>query len=147
MKASHFLTKDEQKEVIAAIMRAEKETSGEVRVHIETKCNGDPKVRALRAFHKLGMARTAARNGVLVYVACESHSFAVLGDKGINDVVPDGFWKDVVALMGEHFRNEDYPGGLIAGIDLIGEKLKAFFPYQQDDVNELPDDISFEDSE
>lgn len=147
MKASQFLSKEQKKEVVAAIMEAEKATSGEIRVHIETSCNGDPKIRALRTFHKLKMARTAARNGVLVYVACDSHRFAVIGDKGINAVVPAGFWKDVVAAMGEFFKKEEYTQGLVKGVSMIGEKLKAFFPYQSDDVNELPDDISYGDGE
>ncbi len=147
MKASQFLSKEQKKEVVAAIMEAEKATSGEIRVHIETSCNGDPKIRALRTFHKLKMARTAARNGVLVYVACDSRRFAVIGDKGINAVVPAGFWKDVVAAMGEFFKKEEYTQGLVKGVIMIGEKLKAFFPYQSDDVNELPDDISYGDGE
>lgn len=147
MKAREFLSKEQKKEVVAAIMEAEKATSGEIRVHIETSCNGDPKIRALRTFHKLKMARTAARNGVLVYVACDSRRFAVIGDKGINAVVPAGFWKDVVAAMGEFFKKEEYTQGLVKGVIMIGEKLKAFFPYQSDDVNELPDDISYGDGE
>ncbi|MDY6277559.1 MAG: TPM domain-containing protein [Bacteroidales bacterium] len=147
MKARQFLSKEQKKEVVAAIMEAEKATSGEIRVHIETSCNGDPKIRALRTFHKLKMARTAARNGVLVYVACDSRRFAVIGDKGINAVVPAGFWKDVVAAMGEFFKKEEYTQGLVKGVIMIGEKLKAFFPYQSDDVNELPDDISYGDGE
>ena len=147
MKARQFLSKEQKKEVVAAIMEAEKATSGEIRVHIETSCNGDPKIRALRTFHKLKMARTAARNGVLVYVACDSRRFAVIGDKGINAVVPAGFWKDVVAAMGEFFKKEEYTQGLVKGVIMIGEKLKAFFPYPSDDVNELPDDISYGDGE
>ncbi len=147
MKARQFLSKEQKKEVVAAIMEAEKATSGEIRVHIETSCNGDPKIQALRTFHKLKMARTAARNGVLVYVACDSRRFAVIGDKGINAVVPAGFWKDVVAAMGEFFKKEEYTQGLVKGVIIIGEKLKAFFPYQSDDVNELPDDISYGDGE
>ena len=147
MKARQFLTKEEQAEVVAAIMSAERATSGEIRVHIETSCSGDPKLRALRTFHKLKMTGTAARNAVLVYVACDSKRFAVLGDKGINAVVPAGFWKDVVELMGGFFGKGEYAQGLINGIGLIGEKLKVYFPYQSDDVNELPDDISYGDGE
>ena len=148
MKPKDFLTKEQQEAVVAAVMAAEKATSGEIRVHIESKCDGDPKIGALRTFHKLKMDRTAARNGVLVYVACESKKFAVIGDKGINNLVPDGFWKDVVAKMGAHFSQSDFAGGLVEGIAMIGEKLKVYFPYQADDVNELSDDISFgEDSD
>ena len=146
MKASRFLSKKEEQEVVAAIMEAEKATSGEVRVHIESVCDIDPKLRAQYNFEKLGMTKTAARNGVLVYVACESRKFAVIGDEGINNVVPKDFWKDVVAAMGECFSRGEFAAGLSKGILMIGEKLKAFFPYQTDDENELSDEISYGDS-
>ena len=147
MKARRFLRKKEEKEVVAAIMEAEKATSGEIRVHIEDICDVDPRIRAQHTFGKLGMHNTAARTGVLVYVACESRKFAVIGDEGINNVVPKDFWKDVVAVMGECFSRGEFATGLTKGIVMIGEKLKAFFPYQTDDVNELSDDISYGDSE
>ena len=147
MKARRFLGKKEEKEVVAAIMEAEKATSGEIRVHIENTCEVDPKSRALLTFGKLGMDKTAARNGVLVYVACESRKFAVIGDEGINNVVPEGFWEDVVAHMGECFSRGEFATGLTRGIIMIGEKLKKYFPYQTDDVNELSDDISYGDAE
>lgn len=147
MKARRFLSKKEEQEVVAAIMEAEKATSGEIRVHIEDTCDVDPWIRAQHTFGKLGMHNTAARNGVLVYVACVSRKFAVIGDEGINNVVPKDFWKDVVAAMGECFSRGEFATGLAKGIKMIGEKLKAFFPYQSDDVNELSDDISYGDSE
>lgn len=145
MKARRFLSRQEQQLVVQAIAAAEKATSGEIRVHIEDKCPDDPKISALRSFHKLKMSETSARNGVLIYVACVSHKFAVIGDKGINNVVPSGFWKEVVDTIGGHFSQEHYAEGLCEGIRLIGEKLKAFFPYQSDDVNELPDEITYGD--
>lgn len=145
MKASDFLTDEERQEVVSAIQSAEKATSGEVRIHIENKCSGDPKEPALKAFHKLGMTATKARNGVLIYVAVESHKLAILGDKGINDVVPEGFWEDVIAVIKEQFAEGNFCAGLCKGLEMVGEKLKAYFPYQSDDVNELSDEISFED--
>lgn len=147
MKARQFLTKEEQKLVVSAIVNAEKATSGEIRVHIETSCKDDPKIHALRTFHKLGMTHTAARNAVLVYVASDSRRIAVIGDKGINDIVPYGFWNDVVGVMGESFALGQFALGLERGISLIGEKLKTYFPYMSDDVNELSDDISYGDGE
>ncbi|MBR0240528.1 MAG: TPM domain-containing protein [Bacteroidales bacterium] len=143
MKARSFLSPQEIKDVVAAIVAAEKATSGEIRVHIEDRCGADPRIGALRAFRKLKMHKTAARNGVLVYVACVSHKFAVIGDEGINNVVPDDFWQDVVNAIGAAFSEGRFAEGISEGIHMIGEKLKAFFPYQSDDVNELPDDISF----
>lgn len=147
MKARDFLTKEERLRVETAIGAAERNTSGEIRIHIERKCTSDPRERALRSFHFLGMTGTAARNGVLIYVACESRKFAVIGDKGINETVPAGFWKDVCAVLGEAFAAGRAAEGLERAVMLVGEKLKAFFPYQEDDVNELPDEISFDENE
>ena len=147
MKAKDFLTKEERLRIEASIGAAERRTSGEIRIHIERKCASDPRERALRSFHKLGMTGTAARNAVLIYVACESRKFAVLSDKGINEAVPPGFWKDVCSVLGDAFSAGRQADGLERAVTLIGEKLKAFFPYQEDDVNELPDDISFDENE
>ena len=147
MKAKDFLTREECRRIEAAIGAAERCTSGEIRIHIERKCASDPRERALRSFHFLGMTGTAARNAVLIYVACESRKFAVLGDKGINEAVPPGFWKNVCAVLGEAFAAGRQAEGLERAVTLVGEKLKAFFPYQADDVNELPDEISFEENE
>ena len=94
-------------------------------------------------FFALGMDKTALRNGVLIYLACESKKFAVIGDKGINDLVPENFWDDVILAMTEEFRAGRFAEGLSAAAVMAGEKLKEFFPYQEDDVNEQPDEISF----
>ena len=147
MKARDFLTREECRRIEAAIGAAERGTSGEIRIHIERKCTSDPRERALRSFHFLGMTGTAARNAVLIYVACESRRFAVLGDKGINEVVPAGFWKDVCDLLAEAFAAGRQADGLERAVTLVGEKLKNFFPYREDDVNELPDEISFDENE
>jgi len=143
MDPAKFLSKEEQQQIVQAIQEAEKETSGEIRLHIEAKCKGDPLDRAKEVFVKLKMHQTALRNGVIVYLAFQDRKFAIWGDKGINEKVPENFWQDVKEVMAEHFRNNQFAEGLIKGITMIGEKLKAFFPYQKDDVNELPDDISF----
>jgi len=143
MDPAKFLSKEEQQQIVQAIQEAEKETSGEIRLHIEAKCKGDPLDRAKEVFVKLKMHQTALRNGVIVYLAFQDRKFAIWGDKGINEKVPENFWQDVKEVMAEHFRNNKFAEGLIKGITMIGEKLKAFFPYQKDDVNELPDDISF----
>lgn len=147
MKAKDFLTKDECRRLVEAIDRAERETSGEIRIHIESHCEDDPKERALRTFRILNMSRTAERNGVLIYVASLSHKFAVIGDRGINAKVPAGFWKDVVAAIGANFSKGLYAEGLLEAVEMTGRKLKAYFPYSKDDVNELPNDISFNDDD
>ncbi len=143
MKPENFLTADQQKTVVDAVRLAEKGTSGEIRVHIDGECKGSPVKRAEAVFAKLGMHRTQLRNGVLIYLACNSKVFAIIGDKGINEVVPEHFWEDVIAAMGEEFRQGRFAEGLSKAVIMAGEKLRDFFPYQEDDINEQPDDISF----
>lgn len=139
----HFLNTDEEQQVVGAIQSAEKNTSGEIRVHIEGKCpKKDAYKRATEVFHELGMDATELRNGVLIYLAVEDHLFAIIGDKGINDVVPNGFWSNVKDIMQDHFKRGEFARGLELGIEQAGHELKEHFPYQQDDENELSDEIS-----
>lgn len=144
MRPDNFLTAQQQEAVIDAVRLAEKGTSGEIRVHIDSLCKGDPVKRAEEVFVKLGMHRTQLRNGVLIYLACESRTFAIIGDKGINDCVPENFWQDVIVIMTEDFKNGYYAEGLAKAVRMAGEKLKTYFPYQEDDINEQPDEISYE---
>lgn len=143
--ARNFFTKDEQKAITQAIGDAELATSGEVRVHIETRCKGDVLDRAATLFEHLGMVKTAQRNGILFYLSVEDHKFAVLGDMGINAKVPDDYWDKITSTVLGHFREGHFSQGLIEGITLAGNELKRYFPYQSDDKNELPDEISFKD--
>lgn len=144
MDIQSFLSPDEKKRVVAAIAKAEKNTSGELRVHLENHCHEDVLDRAAYLFDKLEMHKTEAQNGVLVYVAVKDHQLAILGDGGINRVVPAGFWDDVRDTMVSHFKENRYADGLEAGILLAGEQLSKHFPYQpKTDVNELSNDISF----
>ena len=144
MKASSFFTKEQQSQILDAVKKAEEETSGEVRVHIETTCSGDVLDRAAWIFSKLGMLKTAERNGVLFYLAVEDKKFAIIGDAGINAKVPAGFWDSVSALLQKKFRDGLFTEGLSEGILQAGEQLKLFFPHRKDDKNELPDEISFD---
>jgi uncharacterized membrane protein len=143
MRPEDFLTADQQKTVVDAVRVAEKGTSGEIRIHIDGECPSTALERAEEVFGKLGMHRTKLRNGVLIYLACNSKVFSIVGDKGINDVVPEHFWEDVIAMMGAEFRSGRFTEGLSQGVLMVGEKLQTFFPYQKDDVNEQPDEISF----
>ncbi|MEZ0539402.1 TPM domain-containing protein [Fibrella arboris] len=139
-----ILTPDQQQQIIAAIRQAERETSGEIRVHIEANCpDGDPVKRAIDVFRHLGMHQTKEQNGVLFYLAHDDRKFAVLGDKGIDANVPADFWESTKALMRQHFAVNEYAAGLSQGIERAGQHLKTFFPCAPDDTNELPDDISF----
>lgn len=143
MKPEKFLTAEQQDTVVAAVRLAEKGTSGEIRIHIDSTCTKDPVKRAEEVFGRLGMHKTELRNGVLIYLACESKVFAIVGDKGINDLVPETFWEDVLEAMRIRFRKGNYAEGLSEAAVMVGEKLKDYFPYQTDDVNEQPDEISF----
>jgi uncharacterized membrane protein len=141
---SLLFSQTEQQSVVDAIRAAELATSGEVRVHIEKRCvESDVLERAKQVFVQLGMHRTELKNGVLFYLAVEDHKFAVLGDRGINERVPDGFWNDVRDLMRSHFIKKEFAAGLSKGIELAGQQLKTYFPRQDNDMNELSDDISF----
>lgn len=128
-----------------AVRAAERRTSGEVRVHIEEKrpAGQDALARAVEVFQALGMAGTAQRNGVLFYVATETRNFAVIGDAGIDAVVPAGFWDEVRDQVLAGFRRAQYAEGLVAGLTLAGEQLARYFPYDDAiDRNELPDTVS-----
>jgi len=144
MKASTFFTKEQQAQILAAVKEAENETSGEIRVHIEKHCQEEVLDRAAWIFKKLGMQNTAERNGVLFYLAVSDRKFAIIGDAGINAKVPAGFWDDVKELLRRNFREGRFTEGLSEGIILAGTHLKRHFPRSKDDVNELPDEISFD---
>lgn len=141
-KIEDFFTANEEQQVINAIKTAETDTSGEIRVHIEKSTDKDALERATEVFYELKMNETELQNGVLFYVATESHHFAVLGDKGINDLVPDDFWDTEKELALSHFKNREFAKGLELAILEAGKKLQEFFPYQSDDTNELSDEIS-----
>lgn len=140
-----FFNKEEEDRIVAAITAAEQQTSGEIRVHLTKRPQKDVFQDALRIFHQLGMHETAQRNGVLILLAPGARQFAIIGDEGINKVVPAGFWEAERNLMQEHFRRQAYGEGVALVIQQVGEKLKTFFPRQDDDINELSDEISYDD--
>ena len=143
VSAKDFFSPGEQEEIRLAIKNAELDTSGEIRVHVENSCKGDVLDRAAFVFKQLGMEKTELRNGVLIYLAIKHRKFAIIGDKGINNVVPAGFWDNIQKEMLESFRRNEFSAGLCKALAAVGENLKKFFPYKKDDVNELADDISF----
>lgn len=142
--ARQILNDEEDRRVVEAIKQAELNTSGEIKVHIENHCRGNVEKRSLLVFNKLKLNETQLRNGVLVYLAVKDRKFAILGDEGINKVVEADFWNDVKDLMLNHFKEGRFAEGLVQGIMRCGEKLKTYFPYQTDDINEIPDEISYE---
>ena len=141
-KVEDFLTKEEEQAIVEAIRMAEKETSGEIRVHIEKTTSKAPYDRALEVFHDLGMDATELKNGVLIYLAVDDHKFVICGDKGINDLVPKDFWDCTKEVMATQFKTKNFKQGLIDGITRAGEQLKKYFPYHEGDTNELSNEIS-----
>lgn len=143
MSVHKYLTEKDKLEITNAIRVAETNTSGEIRVHLEKHCVGEVLDRAAYLFEKLEMHKTELRNGVLFYVAVEDKKFAILGDAGINQKVPEDFWESTKDVVIEKLKEGKIAKGLAGGIIKAGEQLKTHFPYQDDDVNELSDEISF----
>lgn len=137
-----FLTPGEEQEIVNAILEAEKNTSGEIRVHIEASTKIDHFSRAQQVFHFLKMDNTKDENGVLIYVAVHDHKFVIYGDRGIDRAVPRGFWDSTRDVMQEHFKEGDFKNGIIQGILTAGKELEAHFPWHHGDTNELSDEVS-----
>ncbi|HCF03247.1 TPM domain-containing protein [Flavobacterium sp.] len=137
-----FLSKEDENEIVAAIQLAEKNTSGEIRVHIEQTTSKVPFDRALEVFYELKMNETQLQNGVLIYLASADKQFVICGDKGINEVVATDFWDSTKEIMAAQFKQGNFKQGLIDGITQAGEQLKTYFPWQTDDTNELSNEIS-----
>lgn len=141
--AKSFFTTQQQDAIVNAIRHAETKTNGEIRVHIEAKCNGNAYNRAVQVFEQLGMTNTEAKNGVLFYLAYADHQFSVIGDTGIHAKVTDAFWQDLKNLMEIKFKEHLFLEGLCQAISMAGEKLSIYFPKTTNNTNELTDDISF----
>lgn len=143
MDVLKYFTEESKLQVVNAIRVAETNTSGEIRVHVEKHCKGEVLDRAAYIFGKLEMHKTQLRNGVLFYLAVEDKKFAIIGDGGINAKVPDCFWESTKNTVIAKLKEGLYAEGLAEGIMMAGEQLKEFFPYQEDDINELVDEFSF----
>ena len=140
-----IFSEKEQELISNAVESAERFTSGEIRICVEKTCSEPVLDRAANYFKKLGMDKTAQRNGVLIYIATEDHQFAIIGDAGINKLVPHDFWNSTKDTMLAYFKEGDLTAGIVAGIKIAGEQLKTYFPYLDGDVNELPNEVSFMD--
>ncbi|NVN94396.1 MAG: TPM domain-containing protein [Bacteroidetes bacterium] len=141
--AAQFFTEEQKEDIKQAILNAELDTSGEIRIHVENNCPGDVLDRSAYIFEKIGMKKTQLRNGVLIYLALSHRKFSIIGDSGINAVVPENFWDTIKDEMLMRFREAKFAEGLIIAITKTGEQLKKYFPHQKDDVNELSDEISY----
>lgn len=141
-----FMSETDLDAVTAAIAVAEAATSAEIRVHLDARCPGEAMARAALVFERLGMHRTAARHGVLIYVSIEDHKLAVLGDRGIHERVGQAYWDGLVEAVLAHFRRERFRDGLVHAVGEAGAVLRRHFPRRPDDVNELSDQVSIEPS-
>lgn len=143
-KKKHFFTADQEQQMVAAIQEAEKHTSGEVRVFVESKCSYvDPVDRAKEIFFNLKMELTADRNAVLLYLAMDDHQLALFADEGIYQRLGAEYWVKEAKKILSAFTKHDYTGGICEVVSDIGQALKEQFPYEKDDKNELPDNIIF----
>ncbi|MCI2080955.1 MAG: TPM domain-containing protein [Prevotella sp.] len=146
MALTDFLSSTEQHRIVDAIAQAERHTSGEIVVHITPKCSGDPLKRAVNVFQKLRLYHTERRNAVLIFIAYQSRKFAIIGDLGINQLVPINFWDQAKDLLGSAFASGRHADGLCEAISLIGNSLSRYFPADPSDRNELSNEISYEDA-
>ena len=144
-RSKTLFSRDESARIVDAIRGAEKQTSGEVRVFIESRCRFvDPLDRAAEIFWNLKMDHTAYRNAVLLYVAVKDHQFAIFADSAIHQELGNEFWQKQVNMMSRHFRENNYLEAILLVINDIGEALHKHFPYDPNtDKNELPDDLVF----
>lgn len=143
MSPEKQFTEQQKNAMVKAVQQAEKNTSGEIRIHFENHCKKDVLDRASEVFAELKMHKTKQRNGVLIYIALEDKKLAILGDAGINAKVPEDFWDGVKNKMVEKFKQNQICEGVCQAAIEAGLQLKQYFPYQKDDINELPDEISF----
>jgi uncharacterized membrane protein len=142
ISAEDLLSKGDLERVREAVRNAEARTSGEIRVHLDDTSVDNVLDHAAFIFEELGMHRTQDRNGVLIYVSVAQHRAAVIGDAGIHEKLPHGFWNETLGVILEQFKAERYCEGLCMGVERLGEQLRAHFPRAKDDRNELSDEVS-----
>jgi uncharacterized membrane protein len=137
-----FLSDDDLEAVARAVAEAERHTSAEIRVHLDRSCDGDALQQAITVFERLGMHKTAGRNGVLVYISVTDRKLAVIGDKGIHERVSEAYWQALIAAVSERLRQQQPRAGLIHAIAEVARELARHFPRHPDDTNELPNQVS-----
>lgn len=139
-----LVNSDDQQRLLDKIARIEKRSSGEVRIHVTNRPVKDPLQAARKTFTSLGMSGTMRRNGVLVFLSLPSRKFAIVGDEGIDRVTPPDYWDALRDAMAEHFAAGSYTEGLLGVLEHVEAVLVEHFPYEAGDVDELPDEISYE---
>jgi len=144
MDLESFLNEKEIKDLAVIISKAELLTSGEIRLHLEEKCQIDTETRALEVFCSLNMGKTRLKNAVLIYISYGDQKFAICGDKGIHENVSNRFWKSLRNSLRRSFEKKDFFNGISVTIMECGRQLRTYFPYQHDDINELENHVTFE---
>ena len=144
MDLDSFLNEKEVKDLAAIISEAELLTSGEIRLHLEEKCNIDTQARALEVFYSLNMGNTKLKNAVLIYISYGDQKFAICGDEGIHENVSNRFWKSLRNSLRRSFEKKYFFKGISITIMECGRQLRTYFPYQHDDINELDNHVTFE---
>jgi len=139
---TEFLSDADLNAIASAVRQAEARTSAELRVHLDHTCKTEPVPRAIKIFERLGMHKTAARNGVLIYISVADHKLAVIGDKGIHERVGEAYWREIVDAVRQHLRAQRSRQGLEQAIVEVGKTLGHHFPRRPGDTNELPDEVS-----
>lgn len=147
MALADFIPSDGQRRIADAITAAERHTTGEICVHVTPRCRGNVMKRAAKTFDRLHLYTTKRRNAVLIFVAYEDRKFAILGDIGINNAVPVGFWDSEVDELGRYLKAGRQVDGLCEIIAHMGERLSLYFPGERDDENELSNEVTFDDGE
>ena len=145
MALADFIPSEGQRRIADAITAAERHTTGEICVHVTPRCRGDVMKRAARTFNRLHLYTTMRRTAVLIFVAYDDRKLAILGDAGINDVVPSGFWDGEVEVLTGYLKAGRPVDGLCEIIAHMGERLSQYFPGERDDENELSNEVSFDD--
>ena len=143
MDVKDFFSDEQKQQIRAAVQRLELKTTGEIRLHVEGDCKGDPYESALKVFHRLHMHKTIHRNAVLFYLAVNHKKFAIVGDEGIHKSVPENFWVTVKDHVLAQFKQGKFTEGICEGIDMTGEMLHKHFPKNTTDKNQLSDEISY----
>ena len=144
MALADFIPSEGQRRIADAITAAERHTTGEICVHVTPRCRGNVMKRATRTFDRLHLYTTKRRNAVLIFIAYEARKLAILGDSGINAVVPKGFWNNEVEELTRYLKAGRPVDGLCEIIAHIGDRLSEFFPGVRDDENELSNEVSFD---
>ena len=145
MALADFIPSEGQRRIAAAITAAERHTTGEICVHVTPRCRGNVMKRAARTFDRLHLYSTKRRNAVLIFIAYQDRKLAILGDAGINNVIPEGFWDNEVEELARFLKAGRPVDGLCEIIAHMGERLSQFFPGERDDENELSNEVTFDD--